>query len=48
MQSLVKRWQTLRPVHPLTLEQTTEDEAMKILSQTLTGLEDAGYVLLER
>ncbi len=48
MQSLVKRWQTLRPVHPLTLEQTTEDEAMKILSQTLTGLEDAGYVLLAR
>jgi len=48
MQSLVKRWQTLRPVHPLTLEQTTEDEAMEVLSQTLAGLEDAGYVLLER
>jgi 2-polyprenyl-3-methyl-5-hydroxy-6-metoxy-1,4-benzoquinol methylase len=48
MQSLVKRWQILRPIHPLTLKQTTEDEAMEVLSQTLTGLEDAGYVLLER
>lgn len=47
MQSLVTRWQTLRPIHPLTLEQTTEDEAMEILRQTLTGLEDSGYVLLE-
>ena len=48
MQSLVERWQKLRPVHPLTLELTTEEEAFEILRQALTGLEDYGYVLLER
>jgi 2-polyprenyl-3-methyl-5-hydroxy-6-metoxy-1,4-benzoquinol methylase len=48
LQSLVQRWQELRPVNPLTLERTTEDEALAILLQTLTGLEDFGYVLLER
>jgi hypothetical protein len=35
-------------VHPLTLEPTTEEEAFEILRQALTGLEDYGYVLLER
>jgi 2-polyprenyl-3-methyl-5-hydroxy-6-metoxy-1,4-benzoquinol methylase len=47
--SLVQRWQTLRPVHPLTLEATTADEALAaLLIPTLTGLENFGYVLLER
>lgn len=46
--SLLNRWQKLRPVHPVTLEPTTESEAFEIVSSTLTGLESSGYVLLER
>jgi len=45
---LVERWQKLRPVHPVTLEATTEAEAFKIMISTLSGLESSGYVLLER
>ncbi|MEQ9353937.1 class I SAM-dependent methyltransferase [Coleofasciculus chthonoplastes] len=48
MSSLVERWQQLRPVHPLTLEATTPEEAFELVRQALTGLEDHGYVLLER
>lgn len=47
IQSLVERWQKLRPVHPVTLEPTTEEEALDLLIQALTGLESLGYVLLE-
>lgn len=47
MQSLVKRWQQLRPVDPLSLETTTELEALEILKATLMQLESSGYVLLE-
>ena len=46
--SLAARWQTLRPVNPITSEPTTEGEAFEILTQALTGLEVHGYVLLER
>lgn len=48
LMSLVERWQKLRPVHPVTLEQTTQTEAMDVVSQSLTTLESLGYVLLER
>jgi 2-polyprenyl-3-methyl-5-hydroxy-6-metoxy-1,4-benzoquinol methylase len=48
MQSLVERWQKLRPVHPVTLEPTTFSEAFEIVSASLRGLENSGYVLLER
>jgi 2-polyprenyl-3-methyl-5-hydroxy-6-metoxy-1,4-benzoquinol methylase len=48
MQSLVERWQKLRPVHPVTLEPTTFSEAFEIVSASLMGLESSGYVLLER
>lgn len=48
MPSLVKRWQKLRPVHPVTLEPTAELEAFEIVTSTLMGLESSGYVLLER
>jgi hypothetical protein len=48
MQSLVERWQKLRPVHPVTLDPTVESEAFEIASATLMGLESSGYVLLER
>ncbi len=47
MRSLVERWQKLRPVHPVTLELTTEAEALEVVSQALTTLERLGYVLLE-
>lgn len=46
--SLTKRWQQLRPVHPVTLEPTTESEAVETISDVLTNLESSGYVLLER
>jgi ubiquinone/menaquinone biosynthesis C-methylase UbiE len=48
MQSLVERWQKLRPVHPVTLEPTAFAEAFEIVRYTLMGLERSGYVLLER
>ncbi len=48
MLSLVERWQKLRPVHPVTLEQTAEDETLHIVIQTVTWLEGRGYVLVER
>jgi ubiquinone/menaquinone biosynthesis C-methylase UbiE len=46
--ALVKRWQKLRPVHPVTLESTTESEAFEVVSSALMGLESCGYVLLDR
>jgi 2-polyprenyl-3-methyl-5-hydroxy-6-metoxy-1,4-benzoquinol methylase len=48
MQSLVERWQKLRPVHPVTLEPTTKEKAFEIVSSTLMELERSGYLLLER
>lgn len=46
--SLVERWQKLRPLHPVTLEPTTESEAFNIVCSSLMGLEHSGHVLLER
>jgi hypothetical protein len=46
--SLVERWQQLRPIHPVTLEPTTQSEAYETLTQALIGLENYGYVLIER
>ena len=48
MPSLVERWQKLRPLHPVTLEPTSQSEAFEIVSATLMGLERSGYLLLER
>lgn len=48
MKSLVERWQKLRPIHPVTLEPTTEGEALDLVRDALTGLETFGYVFLER
>jgi 2-polyprenyl-3-methyl-5-hydroxy-6-metoxy-1,4-benzoquinol methylase len=48
MQSLVKRWQTLRPVNLVTLERTIESEAWETVCASLMRLERYGYVLLER
>ncbi|MFB8788616.1 MAG: class I SAM-dependent methyltransferase [Potamolinea sp.] len=46
--SLSKRWQKLRPVHPVTLEQITDEQAFETVTQAMTGLEVQGYVLVER
>jgi 2-polyprenyl-3-methyl-5-hydroxy-6-metoxy-1,4-benzoquinol methylase len=48
MSSLTKRWQTLRPVNPVTLEPTAESEAFDTVRYALMGLESSGYILLER
>ncbi len=48
VRSLVERLQKLRPLHPVTLESTTEGEAWDMVSQSLSALERLGYVLLER
>jgi hypothetical protein len=48
MPSLVKRWQKLRPVHPVTLEAMAQSDAFDIVRYILIGLESSGYVLLER
>jgi 2-polyprenyl-3-methyl-5-hydroxy-6-metoxy-1,4-benzoquinol methylase len=45
--SLVARWLQLRPVNPVTLEPTTQEEALEVLTEALSGLEEWGYVLLE-
>lgn len=47
MPSLVERWQKLCPVHPVSLEPTTRQEAFEVVKQTLVKLENIGYVLLE-
>jgi len=46
--SLAKRWQQLRPIHPVTLEPIAQEEAFELVKQALTGLEVLGYLLLER
>jgi len=48
MQLLVERWQKLRPVDPVSTEPISEEEAFEVVKQALTGLEEQGYVLLER
>jgi len=47
MQSLIKHWQTLRPLDPLTLEPVVESQVFDLVKQVLLGLEAFGYVLLE-
>jgi 2-polyprenyl-3-methyl-5-hydroxy-6-metoxy-1,4-benzoquinol methylase len=48
MPTLVARWLQLRPVNPITLEPTTQQEALEVVRDALAGLEEWGYVLLER
>lgn len=45
--SLVNRWQQLHPVHPVTLEPTTDTEAAQNLQKVLAQLEELGIILLE-
>jgi ubiquinone/menaquinone biosynthesis C-methylase UbiE len=47
MTDLVQLWQNIRPLNPLTLEQTTIEEAFTVIRDELTYLEGAGYILLQ-
>lgn len=44
---LVERYQKLYPFNPITLESTTDQDAFKIVVDTLTELEGYGYILLD-
>jgi SAM-dependent methyltransferase len=46
--SLAKRYHSLSPLHPVTLEPISELEAMDAIASLLSRLEIFGYVLLER
>ncbi|NEP58402.1 MAG: class I SAM-dependent methyltransferase [Symploca sp. SIO2G7] len=46
--SLAEHWKKLRPLHPVTLEPTDDEDAFYLVQQLLTRLETLGYVLLER
>lgn len=46
--SLAERLQKLSPVHPITLEPISDEEATEAIAQLLSTLESFGYVLLER
>jgi hypothetical protein len=45
---LVKRWQALHPVDPLTFQPTDNEEAFGIIRQFLINQEALDYILLER
>ena len=46
MGELVQLWQKIRPLNPLTLEETTREEAFAVIKNELIWLEAAGYILL--
>jgi SAM-dependent methyltransferase len=46
--SLVERWKQFRPIDPVTLTPTDEEQAFNIVQQLLLRLESLGYVMLER
>ena len=46
--SLVEHWRKLCPVHPVSLQPTTLEEAFEVVKQVLVKLEKIGGVLLER
>ncbi len=45
---LVERWLSVRPLDPITLKPTDEEQAYSLLQQLLIRLENLGYVMLER
>ncbi|ACK72192.1 Methyltransferase type 11 [Gloeothece citriformis PCC 7424] len=45
---LVKHWQTLHPIDPLTLNPTTDEEAFNLIRQFLINQEKFDYILLEK
>ncbi|MEA5515024.1 class I SAM-dependent methyltransferase [Nodularia sp. UHCC 0506] len=48
MMSLVERWQQFRPIDPVTLNPTDEQQAFNIVQKLLLNLESLGYIMLER
>ena len=46
--SLVKCWHQVRPVDPVTLKPTHEEQAFYIVQKLLIRLESLGYIMLER
>ncbi|MDF5721659.1 MAG: class I SAM-dependent methyltransferase [Rhizonema sp. PD37] len=46
--SLVKCWHQVRPVDPITLKPTDEEQAFYIVQKLLIRLESLGYIMLER
>ncbi|MCF2149194.1 class I SAM-dependent methyltransferase [Desmonostoc muscorum LEGE 12446] len=47
MKSLVERWKQFRPLDPVTLKPTDEEQAFYMVQQLLLRLENLGYVMLE-
>lgn len=47
MMSLVEHWKKIRPIDPVTLTPTHEQQAFNIVQQLLFKLETLGYVMLE-
>jgi 2-polyprenyl-3-methyl-5-hydroxy-6-metoxy-1,4-benzoquinol methylase len=48
MTSLVERWKQIRPLDPITLQQTEDEQAFYLIRQFLSNLEASGYILLEQ
>jgi ubiquinone/menaquinone biosynthesis C-methylase UbiE len=47
MLSLVKRWQQIRPIDPVTLAPNDERQIFDVIKQLLLRLEELGYLMLE-
>ncbi|MHC5824966.1 MAG: hypothetical protein ACYT04_56260 [Nostoc sp.] len=47
MKFLVERWKKFRPLDPVTLEPTDEEQAFDMVQHLLVRLESLGYVMLE-
>ncbi|WP_392534992.1 class I SAM-dependent methyltransferase [Nostoc sp. C117] len=47
MKSLVERWKQFRPLDPISLKPTDEEQAFQMVQQLLLRLESFGYVMLE-
>ena len=48
MTSLVQHWKQVRPLDPITLKPTDEEQAFHIVQKLLLSLESLGYLMLER
>jgi 2-polyprenyl-3-methyl-5-hydroxy-6-metoxy-1,4-benzoquinol methylase len=48
MTSLVERWQQIRPLDPLTLQPTEDEQAFYLIRQLLSILETSGHIMLEQ
>ncbi|RCJ16630.1 SAM-dependent methyltransferase [Nostoc sp. ATCC 43529] len=47
MISLVERWKQVRPIDPITLKPTDEEQAFHTVKHLLLSLESLGYIMLE-